>query len=186
MGASLTCGSDTIPVLLRPCSLIALRAALYLPPPQARRAASAHPALVGWVPEPELRGIRGVVQFFRQSAGPCAGMAYGSPGRQGAGSFPTLFISLWLHYSFSPAKRSRVLLPQQSSNKLTDLARLPKLKPKFQFSVSVRTFRHLSQHYSAAISAEDCPALVTDDGSLKAFCPSRGVPRHETPRDGHC
>ena len=34
MGASLTCGSDTIPVLLRPCSLMALRAALYLQPPK--------------------------------------------------------------------------------------------------------------------------------------------------------
>ena len=30
MGASLTCGSDAMPVLLRPCSLMALRAALHL------------------------------------------------------------------------------------------------------------------------------------------------------------
>ena len=31
-GQFLTCGSDARPVLMRPCSLIALRAALYLPP----------------------------------------------------------------------------------------------------------------------------------------------------------
>ena len=36
-----------IPVLLRPCSLIALRANLYHPPLQAIRAASAHSAQVG-------------------------------------------------------------------------------------------------------------------------------------------
>ena len=46
MGASLTCDNDAMPILLRPCSLIALRAALYLPPLQAARAASAHSALV--------------------------------------------------------------------------------------------------------------------------------------------
>ena len=39
MGASLTCGSDAMPVLLRPCSLIASCAALYLPFPHVTRAA---------------------------------------------------------------------------------------------------------------------------------------------------
>ena len=39
MGVSRTCGSDAMPVLLRPCSLIAPRAALYLPPLHATRAA---------------------------------------------------------------------------------------------------------------------------------------------------
>ena len=37
IGDSLTCGSESIPVLFQPCSLLALRAALYLPPPQAIR-----------------------------------------------------------------------------------------------------------------------------------------------------
>ena len=64
MGASLTCGSDAIPVLLRPCSLIA------------------------------------------------------SPRRQDASSFLMLFISLWLHYSFCLAKRSRVLPLQTTSTTL--------------------------------------------------------------------
>ena len=59
MGASLTCGSDATPVLLRPCSLIALRAALYLPPLHATRAASPLSALVGRVPKPTLLGIKG-------------------------------------------------------------------------------------------------------------------------------
>ena len=36
MGDSLTCGSDAVPVLLHPCSLIALRAATYVLPPWAR------------------------------------------------------------------------------------------------------------------------------------------------------
>ena len=43
----LTWGSEAIPVLFRPCSLIALRPGLYRPPPQAIRAVSAHSALVG-------------------------------------------------------------------------------------------------------------------------------------------
>ena len=47
MGANLTCGSDAIPVMLRPCYLIAVRAALYLPPPQAIHAAAANSAPVG-------------------------------------------------------------------------------------------------------------------------------------------
>ena len=45
MGDSLTCGTEAIPVLVRPCSLIALRADLYLPPLQAICAASVHSAL---------------------------------------------------------------------------------------------------------------------------------------------
>ena len=69
---SLTRGSGAMPVLLRPCSIIALPPALYLPPPQAPRAALVRSALVAWIPEPELRGIRAVVQFFRQSAEHCA------------------------------------------------------------------------------------------------------------------
>ena len=51
MGASLTCGSDAIPDLLRPCSLMAPRAALYLPPKQ-----HALPRHI-----PELREIKAVV-----------------------------------------------------------------------------------------------------------------------------
>ena len=38
--------------------LIALRAAWYLPPPQAIRAASAYPALVGWSPSSAGSGLR--------------------------------------------------------------------------------------------------------------------------------
>ena len=39
VGVSLTCGSEAIIVLLRPCFLTAQRAALSLPPSQAARAA---------------------------------------------------------------------------------------------------------------------------------------------------
>ena len=95
----------------------------------------------------------------------------GSHGRQAASSFPTLFISLWLHNSFSSAEWFRVLLPQCSSNKLTDLTRLPELKPKFQFCVSVSTFRYLSQQLAAAIPVQRGPGLVATDGSLKALRP---------------
>ena len=48
--ASLTCGSEAVPVLLRPCSLTALRAALHLPPPQAACVARACSAFEGCVP----------------------------------------------------------------------------------------------------------------------------------------
>ena len=68
MGASLTCGIDATPVLLRPCSLIAPRAALYLPPLQSIRAASALSAVVGVSASARLRGSRAVAQFFQQSA----------------------------------------------------------------------------------------------------------------------
>ena len=53
MGALLTCGSEAIPVLVRPCSLMELRAALCLPPPQAAssRSSSHH--------------IRGICMFAR-------------------------------------------------------------------------------------------------------------------------
>ena len=105
---------------------------------------------------------------------PFRGFADGFPGREGASSFPTLFISLWLHSSFSSAEQSKVLLPC-SSTKLTDLARFLELKPKFQFCVSVRTFPHLSQQQAAAISAQHGPRLTATDGSLKAFCPRSGV-----------
>ena len=47
IGDSLTWGNEAMPVLLRPCSLIALRASLSRPPPQAIRTASAHSTLVG-------------------------------------------------------------------------------------------------------------------------------------------
>ena len=46
-GTSSTRGSDAMPVLFLPCSLIALRAALYLPPPQAILAALTLSAAVG-------------------------------------------------------------------------------------------------------------------------------------------
>ena len=72
MFQSFACGArsthDAIPVLLRPCFLIALRAALYLPPLHCLDALRTG----GWVPLPELRGIRAAVQFFQQSAEPCA------------------------------------------------------------------------------------------------------------------
>ena len=44
MGARLTCRSDATPVLLRPCSLMALEASLHLPPLQFARAAWARSA----------------------------------------------------------------------------------------------------------------------------------------------
>ena len=65
LGARLTCGSDAIPVLLRPCSFIAPRAAMQ------------HALLQRtpyWWMSSGARAARNqaVVQFFRQSAEPCA------------------------------------------------------------------------------------------------------------------
>ena len=56
MGDSLTWNSEAIPVLLRPCSLIALRASLYRPPPQAVCAASTHSAPVDEFQCPSCEG----------------------------------------------------------------------------------------------------------------------------------
>ena len=172
MSVILTCGSDSIPVLLR--------AALYFPPLQATRAASATSALVGWVPEPELRGIRAVVQFFRQSAELCAAPPT-SP-----------FIALLMdplavkaqarfpHCSSVSDCTIRFLLrsgPECGWSNITDLARLPKLKSKFQFRVSVRASWHLRQQQAAAISAQHGQRLVATDDSLKAFFPRGGAAR---------
>ena len=71
-GARVTCGSGAIQVLLRLCSLTALRAVLYLPPLQAARVAQARSAFDGCVSWPEHRGIRAVAQCFRYSVEPIA------------------------------------------------------------------------------------------------------------------
>ena len=65
-------GSDAMPVFATTLSSHGAARCLYLLPPRAARAASALSAEVGWVPRPELRGIRAVVEFIRQSAEPCA------------------------------------------------------------------------------------------------------------------
>ena len=122
IGARLTCGSDAIPVLLRPCSVIPLRANLYRPPLQASATRAPQNQGCG----PVLPTICGTLRC--STHGSFHGFAEGSSGCQGAGSFATLFVRLWLHYSFSSAKRTRVLLPQYLCNKLTDFAHLPKQK----------------------------------------------------------
>ena len=95
MDASLTCGSDTIPVLLWPCSLMAPAAALHLPPLHAALAASAHSNAGGMsaearaprdegcgpVPAAVRRALRGTTDF--------------DDGCQGTGSLPALFVCLW-------------------------------------------------------------------------------------------
>ena len=113
MGDSLTCGSEAIPVLVRPCSLIALRASLYRPPPQAVRATSAlstggmsssarAPQDEGCTPVPAAvcRALRGAAHQSLH------GFADGSSDCHGAGSFPALFVCLWLRPSCCSAKRS--------------------------------------------------------------------------------
>ena len=114
MGASLTCGSDANPALLRPCSLIALRAALYLPPLPGNTRCLVTFSIGGMSSEarasrnqvcgPFLSTVcRALRCSTHESFHLCAD---GFPGRQGVSSFPTLFISSWLHFSFSPAKRT--------------------------------------------------------------------------------
>ena len=160
-GPSLTCGSDAIPVLLRPCSLIALRTALYLLPPlppspssslpQAPRAASQSSALVG-------------VQFFRQSAEPSAApptspfmallmhpLAVKAQARLSA-----LFISLRLHDSFSATERPDCCWPNTLpiSSLISHVSQ--SCSRKFQFRVSVRAFWHFSQQQAATTTAPSC------------------------------
>ena len=94
---------------------------------------------------PELRGMRAVVQFFRQSAEPCAApptspfMALddGASSCQGTGSLPALFVRLRLRPPCCSAQRRGVLLTQDQANQSVDLPRFPQLKPLFQLGVSV-------------------------------------------------
>ena len=106
------------------------------------------------------------------------GFAGGSCGCQGTSSFATLFVRLWLHYSFSLAQRTRVLLLQYLCNKFTDCARFPKPKSLFQFCISVSAIGDISQEQAATKTAQHGPGLVTTDGSLKALSPGCGVARH--------
>ena len=114
MGASLTCGSDARPVLLRPCSLTALRAALYLSPPPSNPRRLGTFCNGGMSASAELRRVRAVVQFFSTVSRALRtathksfhGFADGYSGCQGACSFPALFIRLRLHHPFSPAERT--------------------------------------------------------------------------------
>ena len=87
--------------MLQTCSLIALRAALYLPPPQAARDASAHSAEVGVCSRaqaPRNQGSSPVLSTFYRALR-CSThesfhvFADRSPGRQGEGSLSALFIS---------------------------------------------------------------------------------------------
>ena len=66
--------------------------------------------------------------FFAEPCAALRGFADGFSDCRGTSSFPSLFVRLWLHYSFSPAKRSRVLLHQYPGTKLTDFTRLPQSK----------------------------------------------------------
>ena len=115
---SFTWGSEATPVLLRLCSLIALRASLYRPPPQAVRATSAlstggmsssarAPQDEGCTPVPAAvcRALRGAAHQSLH------GFADGSSGCQGAGSFPALFVWLCLHPPCCSAQRSVASAP---------------------------------------------------------------------------
>ena len=75
-----------MPVLLRPCSLTALWASLYLSPPL--RALFEFAVSVECVPQPKLREIRAVVQCLLCSAVPTA-----APPRS---PFMALLIDPWL------------------------------------------------------------------------------------------
>ena len=103
------------------------------------------------------------------------GFADGSPGRQAASSFPTLFICLLLHPSFRSSKRTRVLLPRYLGDQVTDLPRFPQVESLFQLGVPVDTFRDFSKEQATTVAAQQSPGLVTSHGSFEAFCPSRGM-----------
>ena len=82
------------------------------------------------------------------------GFADGSPGR----SSRRKLVSHAVHQFVA------ALLVFSCVADLANIARLPKLKPKFQFRVSVRIFRHLNKQQAAAISAQHGPGLVATDG----------------------
>ena len=112
------------------CSVPALlsRAALYLPPPQAIRAALALSAVVGECQHPSAVESGAGSPLSPAPLESFHGFADGPPGCQSAGSFPALFIRLRQRLPFSPAERTRVLLSQYLGDELTDLSRLPHSK----------------------------------------------------------
>ena len=158
MGANSTCRNDTIPGLLRPCSLMTPRAALNLPPP-LQHALPRH--IPCWWDEfqsasSEGSRLRSTYSDSRQS------LALLHP--------QALFTALLMD---PLAVKARALLPRCSSDCgcTTRLAHECR-QPMFQFRVSVRTFWDLCQQQAAVISAEDRPGLVATDSSLKTLCQS--------------
>ena len=111
----------------------------------------------------ELRGMRAVVQFLRQSAEPCAAPPT-SP-------FTALLMDrLCKHRRASSAVRlsvaalhlrPRILLTQDLANQIADLSRFPQLKPLFQLGVPVDALGDFSKEQATPEATEHCAGLVS-------------------------
>ena len=67
-----------------------------------------------------------------------------------------------------------MLLSKDSSDKIVNVACLPKLQPlQPLFCTCVTALGDFRQQQATTVSVEDGPGLVTTDGSLKALYPSR-------------
>ena len=115
---SLTCGSEAIPVLFRPCSLIALGAALYR---SGMRPDARTPRDQGC--GPVCAALGGALRSTTHES--LHGFADGSWGSQGTGSFPALLMCLFLHPSCCSARRPRALLTQDFGDQITDWPPFP-------------------------------------------------------------
>ena len=138
VGASLTCGSDAIPVLLRPRALSHGTSRCFVPassPCNTRCLGALRTG--GMSAEARTTWNHGCGPFFLQSAEPCADpptspfIAAGSSGCQGRKLSSTAVHQFEAARHFSPAKRFRVLLPHCSPNKLMNFACLSKLQSMF-------------------------------------------------------
>ena len=130
---------------------------------------------------PELRGMRAVVQFPRQSAEPCAppptspfmALLVEPRAIKAQARFPRCSSVCGCHRSCCSARRPRALLTQDFGDQIGDLPRFPQVKSLFQLGVPVDTQRQRKRQ---------SPGLVSGHGSFETFCPSRGVTRDHAPR----
>ena len=115
---------------------------------------------------PEVRGMRAVVQFLRQSAEPCAA--------QPTRPFMALLMehrAVGAHARLPrcSAQRPSVLLTQDQGNQSVDLSRFPLLQPLFQLRVSVDTFRDFSEEQAASVAAKQGPGLSRLSAQAAAY-----------------
>ena len=119
---------------------------------------------------PELRKMRAVLQFLRQSAEPCAAPPT-SP-----------FMALLMD---PRAVKAQARFPRCSSGCVCTLLAVLRSGPLLQLRVPVGTFRDFGKEQATTESTEYRPGLVTARASFQAFCPSRSVSRHHASRKCH-
>ena len=117
---------------------------------------------------PELRGMRAVVQFLRQSAE--------SGAAPSTSPFMALLMDLQAVKALACFPRCLPVCPNilEISSLTCPVSHVCNRSFNSEFSVSA--FGDLGQEQSTTVAAEESPRLVPAHGSFEAFCPCRGVP----------